>query len=273
VPPVPSPVDDSAPLEVRARTEQLIMLDHLIGRFLRGDVPLYRGTASAHDNTGEIYAGNVDGVIPEGPAVATLVEAPLEESDFTPVRQGVMGRGAFLGLHGIGTDLAVFLIQSDSTPDLTEVSWVNWVNGQHLAGLGCSGCVPSLWDRPAALAFAEIDASNTTSAGHVFVSADLVRTDPCSLSFEELAEISAGTGPIDASFGMTLYKSSGRYRVYPVGGDLDVGVENDVPGAGGNGSCTLQVWYTGEVYVNVDDLSDYGVTNLVLNAPEEACPV
>jgi hypothetical protein len=276
-PPAPAAVADSAPLDLQGQAQLMSRLDALVGRFLRGDAAVYRGRMNAHDNAGEVFNGEVDGVIPDGPALASLVEAPLDESDFYLLDASTTGIGAFLSLHGVGTGLNVCLEQAAAAPDVTNASFIapDAEDPNSLRNT-CDACAPSLWHQPSTMAFGEVDASGSYNgkASHVSVGADLERAAPCSLSFDDLVTMSGSALPNDVGFNLHDFSRSGHEMVQHMTGYVATPDANPTFGGGGaDGGCFIENYFDADLYINLDDLSDYGVRNLTFKAPEEFCTV
>jgi hypothetical protein len=269
----PTPVDPAL-LDAQANADLMGRLDYLVGRFVHGDVPVYRGQMSAHDNAGDVFSNQTDGVIPDGPAVATLVEVPLEGTFFSPYDVGVTGTGAFLDLHGLGTDLDLFLEQSAGDAVATRATFIGSPTETLALMNSCNNCVPSLWHQPASIEFGEIDASSAAGTGHVLVSASLTPAPPSTLTFDELLEVSGRIIPSDASFGLGEFTRSGNEMVKHVRGEVDTpNTDPAFPSGGADYGCFVETDYTADIYVNLDDPSDYGVQNLTFDGPVETCGI
>lgn len=281
-PPAPPNVDSSAPQQEQANAAGLRTLDFLIGRFLRGEVTVYQGTATAHDNWSALVNSIVsgprpDGVIPQGPALALLQVRPATERDWDPWNPNATGTTATLVVHGLPPDQHVIFRQHSVEPGITEVGLLSGVATTVNMVASCSGCVPDLAGKPATIAFSDATATGPTrvfigyagDGGHyedltakVTASVDLETLPPCALTFEDLAVLNSATGPNEVGLTLRAFKQSGNEMVYATGGSFTVG---------GTPMCPLVQSYTMELYVDLDDLGHYGTRNFVAGTPSVQC--
>src|SRR5258706_9460001 len=112
------------------------MLDHAIGRYLRADALVFRGTAEGQDNQSQL--DGFDGSMPRGTALASL------EFD---------GDDAVLTVHDLDARKYVVLTQHQSQPGVTEVGQIfdELTIGGNTAT--CTGWAPGFSCHPKAPAF------------------------------------------------------------------------------------------------------------------------
>jgi hypothetical protein len=271
LPVMPPPDDLSLPSETLIERNTLNVLDSLIGRFLRGDVVAYRGTASAHDNAGVIGEAAqdptiADGTFPDGPVMATLDFHPVRSSDYSPPTADVSGDVAFLFLSSALAHKYVFFSQALTDPSVTEASQI-WNAGQPgNRGLvsACISCAPDLWSRPKAIALDDMTTTGVFSVVpasgpavdvtlHTVVSARLTYAPPCSLSYDELVVLNGST-----------------LDFHQEGDELVEHVSNKV-GRYIGGSCFDETPYTMDIFVDLNDLGHYGTRNFSLGPPAQMC--
>src|SRR5262249_10011120 len=132
-----------------------------VGRWLRRDAVMYRGTIEAKDNQGlgqppppPGQAGFTDQTIPSQPAFATLEAAKQILSSGTNYDDARV-----LAVHGTTTHQYVSLSQVAAQPGLTIA---NMILGDTSVGgndATCNGCAPGFAALPANLAIAALDAT------------------------------------------------------------------------------------------------------------------
>jgi hypothetical protein len=278
-PVAPLPVDAYAPLQARAEAAQLATLDRLIGRYLRGEVLVYRGTMHAHDNASALAnpeAGGMrpDGAIAEGPALALLQTRMSSRGDMNPPP---LGRSAFLVVYDLAERKHVIFEQPQARPRVTEVSLVTpFVT---TAGMitSCTACAPNLWETPASIALGELTATGVVSVfmgtagkdgrqvdvtARTVASAALTNAAPCTLQFQELVLLSSSPGPDELELTLTSFTPSGDELVWHTAGAFDTA----------STPCPTTTPYKIDVYVDTHDLSHYGTRNFTLGTPGQACP-
>jgi len=249
-----APVDTSS-LEANAEAQGLAFLDGFLGPYVRGEMPVYQGILTAHDNQGVLGAPPMNGSpgytnqsIPEGPAVAALT---------------VAGKTATLTVHSLSQHEYMVLEQDEGQPGVTSVGIIlsDTVGGGNSGT--CSGCVPAFRDKPATIDFAGASATSVVNLDvfadadnvtlHTYAAANLELTPPCSITFEEVAELSAATG-------VTFVPMASEW----VGEWSGVAVRDTL----GLSYCVVP--FTIELYVSASNLAVYGVRNLELT--ENTCP-
>lgn len=179
-----------------AESRALQGLDRLIGRFLRRDAIVYRGTVAAEsvdaaDNS--TFPHTVTTRLVAGPALAMLAT----------VGDGP-GEATFLQIHSLGANRYAFFEQRSSQP---ETTWGRpFGDGDpedalrfDMSDRSCTSCAPTFASHPEAIDFAPIDTKGvaaTSQAGGMVdvpietkVTAKLEAAPPCTLTWEELARL------------------------------------------------------------------------------------
>jgi hypothetical protein len=242
-------LDASASAEVMAEAQGLAFLEGFLGPFVRGEVPVYRGTLTAHDNQSVLGPPPVDGglgfedqSIPEGAAVAALSVTPTSAS---------------LAIHSFAQHEYVVLEQDQSTPGVTSIGIIlgDAVSGGN-SGL-CNGCVPAFRDKPAILDFPNASATTVVNIGvgtmnkdvtlHTYAAASLELVPPCGLTMDDIAELNASSG--------VTFAQSGSEWVAEWSGTA----ARDLLGYS---YCVAP--FTIELYVSASNLAVYGVRNVQL---------
>jgi hypothetical protein len=277
-PKAPLPIDPSAPLAEQAAGVQLAVMDATIGRYLRGEIRVYRGTLKAADDGSQVAAasgsrGILDGSIPEGPALAMLDIRAASGTDWTPPRVDPKGKSAFLVVHGIASKNQIVLEQPDSDVTLTEAGMISPLGGASPLMLSCKGCGPRLWERPDTLTFADLTATGTVPVmvsppgqpdvtARLVASASLSVADACSLRFEDLQLLSSATGPSETDPTLYAFERSGEEMVWHASGAI---------AAPSVSPCVMTNPYTIDVFVDLGDLAHYGTRNFQPGAPTRFC--
>lgn len=243
---------------------------------------MYRGTAKAHDNWSAlansiVYGPKPDGVIPDGPALASLEVRPATDRDWDPSNPNPTGTTATLVVHGLPPDQHVVFRQHSVEAGRTEVSLLSGVATTANMATSCQSCVPDLSGKPATIAFSDVTATGPTrvfmgyagDGGHyvdltaeVIASVDLATLPPCELTFEDLAVLESATGPNQIGNTLRAFKQSGNEMVYSTGGTFTVG---------GTQVCPLVQSYSMQLYIDLDDLGHYGTRNFVAGTPSVQC--
>jgi hypothetical protein len=248
-----------ASVQANATTQGLAVLEGFLGPYLRGDVPVYVGTLTAHDNQGVLGPPPTDGgapgyenqSIPEGAAVAALV---------------VAGDAATLTVHSLSQHKYLLLEQEKTSPGVTSIGIIlGDALGGGNSGL-CHACVPSFQAAPTTIDFSGANGTSVVNLNRfgstndnvtlrTYAAANLTLAPPCTLTFEDLAELNAtggltfalaGTEWVAAWSGVSLQRESSPY-----------------------GWTYCDVPFTAELYVNAKNLAEYGVRNVELT--ESGC--
>jgi hypothetical protein len=246
--------DYDTPVAKQAKTAGLALLDGYVGKYLRGDSTVYRGTMSAHDNQSvldESISGTSghthDQSVPLGIAVASLTLA---------------GDTATLAVHGVTSLKFVDLWQDTKSPSTTTSVGIILGDGESGGNSGtCSGCVPSFIARPPTIDFANIESTQvvnlTSGIGtrahdvtlHTYATAHLTLVTPCELTFEDIAGLSG-----------VAFTPQGDDMVSEFHGSAYS--EDEYCGI---------AYYTIDLYINAANLADYGVRNFHQTAPDGGC--
>jgi hypothetical protein len=249
-PTVPAAAGTDQSVQAHAESQGLLMLDRLFGRYLRGEIAVYRGSASARDNQ-NLSSGFPDApdevLSANGTALAQLdaqrlaITSPCENKTFDVQQQS--GAAAQTTVSGIGTE----------------------TSPSGLSG-GCLDCVPDLSTPPETMAWTNAEAAggpndypNGAGAFHSISSANLRRESPCSLTWDELVVLNAGRGSIDG------FVHVGNEMVWHASGTITTKQPT------GRVCDGMAVMYTIDLYVNLANLSDYGTRNFQTGSTEPVC--
>jgi len=259
---LPSGVSVQAYAEAQANQ----YLDSFVGQYLRGQVTVYTGTLSAHDNESVLGTdcgggGSAckDQSISEGPAVAALT-----------VASGVSS----LTVHSLAAHKYVVFQQTKGVANVTEVGLV-LKDGTSGGNSGtCSGCVPSFASKPQTISFQNIessadvavnpqpigsDAGSADAGGAVlntYASSSLTLGTACALTFDDLVELNAMNLPSGLS--APSFTLQGGEMVATLQGSLYADVKSNY--------CLTS--YTIEIYVNASNLAEYGVRGYQTYVPD-----
>jgi len=275
-PPAASTPVDASPLEETAEGGALVVLDDLVGRYLRGDVLVYRGTANAHDNAGVIgeaaQSPNFsDETLPDGPVLAGLELRPASPDDYSPPKQNVSGDAAILTLVSALAHKHLILSQALAQQSVTEATQLtNETSSNLLRGLvtACTSCAPKFWSQPGAIVLEDLMTSGVYSvlppSGpavdvtlHTFVSAQLTLAAPCSLTYDDLVVLNGERN-------MAIFALEGSQMVWHYMGTIE-------PSHSWADGCWFGQPYTLDAFIDPSDLSHYGVRNFKLGTPVREC--
>lgn len=243
---------------VRADAEQhaLRTLDWFVGRFVSGKVPVYRGTVQAHDNTASAFgAGNIDGDIPLGSAIADL-QLGLDN--------GPAGQGDSVFIFSPSTKKYLQLHQPANAPGTTQVFMIldEGTSGGRFDS--CLDCAPRFADLPPTIVLDGVSGRDPESGFATTVSTSLARVSGCSLTFEELLTL-------DSSESLPMFERRGDEFVLHL---RDSSFAADPSFATGTAdSCRLATGYTIDLFVNASQPWRFGFRNFVVGEQYTACPV
>ena len=279
--------DAGASEELKVEAHYLNLLDQLFGPYLRGDVPVYRGTAAATmvitSPTGGpayppagpnfSYPPYPEEVLSLGPVLAALYVRPVVPQDWemsSTLLPPASGNAAALVVHSPAQKSYTVLAQSDADPTTTATDGVVSEGTEDLLTEACSDCAPDFFDLPPSIAF---DLSSTgTVEGDTYsysASANLAVVSPCSLTFDDLAVLNDATGPeeISLDFGLTDFVLSGGDWVSHISGTWTVKAASPVEGL-----CDGEQFnFTIDLYVDNADLGNYSVRNYTAGPIEPQC--
>ncbi len=242
-PSVPSP-DANAQPQGTIEADALSSLDQLIGRYVRGDILIYRGTVTEHDNQ-TVYGLDADGSIAFTDAIATLSSS---DANF------------FLFIAPLCQDALAVFGQLQQDPTTTLAYPIGRTMSDELDG-GCTGsCAPSFASKPSNIAWTNVTFSDASLHPQPFQSTstvDLRQQPPCSLTWDDVASASSPTVYPEASFGLGEFRRVGNEMVYQYTGTWSG------PAAAG-GPCVPLFSFSIDVFVNLSNLADYGVRNFSL---------
>jgi hypothetical protein len=236
------PAVDRAAID-SANMEVVTALEAEIGVYVKGDIPIYRGTARASDNASA--GGEANGKL-SGDVVAAI--APTAD----------------------GLQLAVFapsqtrlrVAQASATPDQSSFSLV--------ASGSCVDCFASLATRPPSIHAASL----TIRGAPLMIDAErsatiavdeLALTRLSHLTFEDIA---AAKNAVEGDVGSRArFTQRGDEMIRKVGASITTGV----PGNKDFHSCARIITYEAEWYVNLTSVTDYGVRNFAIVKRETCC--
>ena len=137
----------------------------------------------------------------------------------------------------------------------------------------CSACAPDLLARPTTIAWSNQDAVWTgTGVGadyHVVSSTSLSWDCPCALTWDEMVALDVHTLKDGGDIGLSNFVKEGNEMVWHKQGSIITAY----PFANQGRCAGRSVPYTIDVYVNLADLSDYGVRNYVEGTPVMYCSI
>jgi hypothetical protein len=264
-PPLPNAPSGTDPASVQAIAvaQEMRILDDLIGRYLRGDAPVYRGSASARDNgsafnpsppAAPIY---MDTTMSSDQAIAALV---LDASSGT----------ATLTVTSPCEQELIHVIQNRAAPGITQVNGVLATNQYGGVIASCTSCVPDLFAKPAMLSWTGADATYDQGAplptNHITSTAALQRESPCDLDWAQIVAINANS--ITPGLDLGNFARVGNEMVWQHSDSVSLATPSSL------GACDgLYVPYTVELYVNAYDLGTYGVRKYVAHTPVSYCAI
>jgi len=245
--PSPPPADPD-PGRAATNAAAFMYLDQIVGQYVRGDTPVYGGSAAAH--------ANVD-------AVGNIANETLQTSS-ARAALSVDPQVAGLTVFSASERERISFQQQQAFPATTFVSAIV-PNGRFGGGplfpvnasnsATCTACTPDLTSAPAALFWQGVEA--VAAAGSdaapldVTSSVDLQRISPCALTWDDIVALSAdytddlpSQPPVD---GVVVHTLSGSVVIKPASPRMCDGI---------------QVSYTIDAYINSSNLADYGVRNL-----------
>jgi hypothetical protein len=277
VPPVPNLTSDGS-MQGDAEKGGLGTLDNIIGRFLRGDVPTYRGTVQANDNASVLSSPSlppvVDGTIPEGPALAMLTVGPSSSGDWYPAKPEAMGKTeAALVVHGTAAKAHVVFVQTDASPMTTWAGSVGVAAANAYLHGSCDACAPNfLAATPPSIqfgltttgTFTNPAGSNVPVTLHTTATVNLTRVGPCDLSWADLQVLNTTQGPNEfaGDVGLGDFKLTGAEYIAHTQGQF---------GGASAHMCTMVTPYTLDLFVDAADVGKYGVRHFATGAPSMIC--
>jgi hypothetical protein len=273
--------------ELKVEAYYLNLLDQLFGPYLRGDVPVYRGTAAASmtitsPTGGPAYPpGGPNGgyppypeqVLSPGPVLAALYVRPVVPQDWemlSTLSPPASGKAASLVVHGLAQDSYTVFVQADADPTTTATDGVANGYGENLLIGSCSNCAPDLFALPPSI---DLDLSTVGSAAgdtdSYSASANLAVVSPCSLAFSDLTILNGTMGPEEWSLdlGLSDFVLSGGDWVRHVSGTWTVKAASPVEGLCDGEQFNFSI----DLYVDNADLGNYGVRNYTAGPIQPQC--
>jgi hypothetical protein len=237
--------------------DQNAQLDALVGRYARGDAPIYRGKISAGDNLGITGWGN-NGAL-AGDVTASLVKRDV----YTESVDNVPHSAWTLTLFG-PADTYMRVQQPTASPGLSQLTLID-PDGDVPAGYNgaCSGCMADLSTKPATIAATSITANGTYWTGQslVVVLANLTLTRVTPVAFEDIVAVADLASDRDT---MRAFTQRGHEMVQTVTSQRS----DYIPG---EGSCRRITSYSVEWYVNRTTLTDFGTRKFEVTSRQTCC--
>jgi hypothetical protein len=273
VPPRPPSGSGASTNQARAEAIQLNVLDALVGQYVRGDVLVYHGTTHA-DFTVQTPSGYdpiPDQSIAQGSALARLDYRPTSSSDDVPpfAPDGASVTTAVLLIHGVSNGSYTVWGQLDSQPTQTLAGGIGSRDSDDAFFTSCAGCAPSLWNWPTSISFdvtvtgkLEVYSGNLGYADaptRLSAAADLHVVSPCDVTLDEIKGLDGATGPNEFAedIGLQSFVPEGNEIVW----HRNAATTLRYPSDRFTDCDGLDLIYTIDLYVNVNDLGDYGVRN------------
>ncbi len=216
-------------------------MEELVGRYVRGDVTVYRGTATASDLPAQQGFDNAA-------VLAWLEIRPAETGELTFEANTV----AQLTMIVPSTGQFVQVGEPDTNPAFVIASVVlDTPQGGNMPETCDQTCsVGNLFARPATISIPRFTASGTFEGPiQTTLQADLVAVEPATISFADLA-----------TFDATLANPIGDLQVVlpwqPDGSDMITTGQT-------GGACGVGDLYTVDMFVDASNPADYGVRDVV----------
>lgn len=227
-------------------------LESRFARYVQGDIAVYQGTASAHDNASAL-PGFSDGALSEQPVIGALRQSEPELA--------VAGQ----------TDAKWFWVRESLTIGHANVGMVLDF-GQSGGSYGeTTQAVPSFWDASApAFEFqAHADGlwGDATTAFAIDVEVALQRVPPASVTLDHVLRLQAADGNL--AVGPFVKKEARAELVWATTASQ---ASCTPPGSGYlEGECSLVVELTAVEFVDPSDLSKYGYDALQISKASVCC--
>jgi hypothetical protein len=220
--------------------QQADALDHLVGRFVRGETPLLRGTLQAHDNASAL-----------GPPTSKDADIPLGDA-FATFEDGGSGTTQ-LFVHHLATKQFVQLAQhGGASTDIYMILPEGTTGGRFGT---CDACAPAFSPAPDSVDIADAQVSYqgaySVTPMTISVTTSLAAVPPCSLTFADLAPMAPDSFVLEGAE-MVSHVSS-IYVVDP------------------NAQCSDATPYTIDLYVNANAPWIFGVRNYKAGVTQQVC--
>jgi hypothetical protein len=230
--------------EATARMKESAALEDLVGRYAKGAVPIYRGTARASDDASA--RGGEDGKL-SGDVVGAITPSQSDRA---------------------GWELAVY------APMQTRLTVTQTVGapGRSDFALGtsgsCVGCFVDLASPPTRIHAASLTARGAPLADPTLLAtvavAELTLTRVTQLTFQD---ITAAHDAVEGPIGEATFTQRGGEMVREVSDDIYV----PIAGTKAFNSCTRTLSYEAEWYVNLANVADYGVRSFAITKRKTCC--
>ncbi len=279
-PPQPPPARDAgAGSQAGIEAHWTTLLDDAFGRYMRGEILVYRGTmkGTATLPSWLSYYPASDGAIAESAALASLAFSPSSPNDWVSLVPApfVSDNEAILIVNSRADDQSMVFAQPESEPTMTATGGIVVGATTNRLMATCSGCAPSFWARPAAIAFdltadgtvtwETSDGGTTSEEVNTTASVQLAVVPPCNLTFDDFMRLN---GVADSS--LSVFVLTGGEWVWHAAGTVGT---NQPPAQGQCSGGVSYLNYTIDLYVNAANLADYGVRNYVPGTTSVLCPI
>ncbi len=271
----------------------LEQLDRWVGRYARGDVPLYSGSVSASDTGGALWFWGGDGALDDTGVLATV----LPENVLSILRSDdryARGPARVLRIVSTAERKTLAFYQTDDAPGFTwstpivahESPWPRW----SAPPVECVDCAPDLWapgdtltlDRFRAERRYHVHVDNNLRHEslevhdwadlEVLVSAELTRVPAGEITFSQIVDVSAPNADVleefrlvDGTWVRAIEATLSESAPLPEGRALD-------PPDPEWWRCTRTTDYEAEQYVDAACLGRYGLRDVrVVGTPETCC--
>jgi len=239
-----TPGGEAARIFALVRDRHEAELDRLVGRYARGEAPIYRGTAQAFGNASML----------SGPVVASLVKS---DQVYWQNRQTT---GFQLTIFSSAQQRRFRVTQVPEAPGTTRADMVVPYNSSFGVTAACTDCVPGLAALPAALAF-DLRATGQYYDGrplNISASGSLSQVPPEALDFHLLWEVNQLYDGATVA-GIAAFQPRGDEMVRVVDGEWYEKTER--PPSVAYDSCRKITRYRVEQYVNSAHVVDFGLRN------------
>lgn len=234
-------------------------MHQLVGRYVDGEVSVFRGMASASDSIPA--EPSAQQAFSNQSVMATLDRRAAYAFDFA----NASGNAAVLRIIAPAAGDYVVLEQTgDAT---THVGTVNTSSQSGSQWESCDSCVPDLMSRPATITIASASASGTAGPGggllQTTVSAQLALVAPSTLTFDDIQTLGFADPYAGNLLSIGGWTSDGSELVASASGTLSTD--------SGGGQCATFTPFTVTVYVNAADLRTFGARDYAGGSPSSKC--
>ena len=282
------PPDTAASEQAQAEARELVALDALVGRFLRGDVLLYRGTLAAETTATPAMVTNPPRPtghteVAEGPALAMLERRLPYVGDWYPAQPSVdlTTEIAYLLVHHLTAHRYVVFAQSGTPATTTWAGGLGFdddvqvVVTNDFLDSSCMDCAPSFAAQPTTLSLSALQTTGTVSAFDSGVyydvrvetktTANLELASPCTLTWDDLAVLATATGPNEFASDIGLRSFA------PEGDEMVAHHQSSYGTPTQRGQCATVTSYAIDVWVKRANLAIAGTRNYHVTGSSNIC--